>query len=157
MRRYLLFVFFSLFVFLDSCTQVELYERMQNISNASWNNQQEPSFTFQVKDTVVPYNIYVVIRHTNNYAYRNIWLNIGLQQAGDTMRYQPFELQLAGPDKWLGTGMDDIFEHRALLFSQPVHFSKAGDLTFNLKHIMRQNPLPGIMQIGIRVEPAKNL
>ena len=51
------------------------------------------------------------------------------------------------------TGMDDVYEHRALLFSRPVRFDRSGSVTFTLQQIMRQNPLPGVMQAGIRVEP----
>ena len=140
---------------LAACTEIQLYERTKNIDNASWQKSQVPTFSFQMTDTTTSYNVYVVVRHTNSYSYRNIWLNIGLQQEGDSMRYQPFELDLAGPDKWLGIGIDDIYQHRALLFPRPVHFNKIGQVIFSVQHIMRQNPLPGIMQVGIRVEPAK--
>lgn len=154
MRR---IIFFLLLVTgIASCDKVELYERMQNIKNAAWDSQQVASFSFEIADTVKPYQIYVVLRHTNEYPFRNIWLNVGLQQPGDTLKYQQFELPLAAPDKWLGTGMDDIYEHRALLFPQPVHFSKSGLVTFTLQHTMRRNPLPGVMQAGIRVEPVAN-
>ncbi|MES2646832.1 MAG: gliding motility lipoprotein GldH [Bacteroidota bacterium] len=153
--RVTVIAFVSLITTLTGCEQVALYERLQNIEKAAWSEQQVPSFTFDITDTTINYNVYVVVRHTNTYSYRNIWLNIGLQQPGDTVRQQPFELQLAAIDSWLGTGMDDVFEHRALLFSKPVHFSKPGPITFTLQQIMRQNPLPGIMQVGVRVEPVK--
>ena len=145
--------FVLLIAMFTSCKQVALYERLQNIKKAAWDEQQVASFNFDMSDTVSAYNVYVIIRHTNQYPYRNIWLNVGLQQAGDTIRHQQFELPLAATDHWLGTGMDDIYEHRAKLFSQPVHFNKAGTIIFTLQHIMRQNPLPGILQACIRVEP----
>lgn len=148
--------FVLLITMLTGCQKVALYERLRNIEKAAWSEQQVPSFTFDITDTTAGYDVYVVVRHTNDYAYRNIWLNVSLQQPGDSVRTQPFELLLAASDKWLGTGMNDVFEHRALLFSQPVHFNKAGSVTFTLQHIMRQNPLPGILQVGIRVEPARN-
>lgn len=147
--------FFLLITALYGCGHADLYERLQNIDKAAWSEQQVPSFTFDITDTAASYNVNVVVRHTNSYGYRNIWLNVGLQQPGDTIRHQPFELQLAATDNWLGTGMDDVFEHRAMLFSKPVHFNKSGPITFTLQHIMRQNPLPGIMQVGIRVEPVQ--
>src|SRR5215218_9012852 len=124
-KQSFLFVF-VLCLTLTSCKQMALYERLQNIQKAAWSEQQVPSFTFDITDTTAAYNVYVVLRHTNQYPFRNIWLNVGLQQPGDTLRHQPFELQLAASDNWLGTGMDDVYEHRALLFSQPVRFSKSG-------------------------------
>jgi gliding motility-associated lipoprotein GldH len=153
MRR--LFYFLILIVIVASCGKVELFERTQNIKNAAWDKEQVPTFNFEIEDTSKAYQVYVVVRHTNEYPFRNIWLNVGLQQPEDTLKHQQFELPLAAPDKWLGNGMDDIFEHRALLFPQPVNFPKAGTVTFSLQHTMRRNPLPGVMQVGIRVEPVK--
>src|SRR6478736_6813564 len=80
-----------------ACTEIELYERTKNIDNASSQKSQLPSFIFQIKDTNILYIVLVVVRHTNSYIYRNIWLNIGLQQEGESMRDKPFELALAGP------------------------------------------------------------
>jgi len=153
MAKQKLLVFIVLIVALSGCKQAALYERLHNIRKAAWSDQQVPSFTFDITDTTAAYNVYVVLRHTNQYPYRNIWLNVGLEQPGDTIRHQSFELQLAATDSWLGTGMDDVYEHRALLFSRPVRFDRSGSVTFTLQQIMRQNPLPGVMQAGIRVEP----
>jgi gliding motility-associated lipoprotein GldH len=138
-----------------SCTQVDLYERLVNIQAAKWSSTQTASFPFEIKDTAIAYKVYVVIRHTNNYAYRNIWLNVGAQQPGDSIKQQTFEIPLASAENWLGTGTDDIFEHRELLFKRPVRFSKKGEVVFTLQQTMRQDPLPGILQAGIRVEPVR--
>jgi gliding motility-associated lipoprotein GldH len=68
------------------------------------------------------------------------------------------ELTLAQADgKWLGRGMQDIREHQIPLTPQgsPVHFSKTGTYTMTLKHLMRQDPLPELMSIGVRLEKIK--
>jgi hypothetical protein len=69
------------------------------------------------------------------------------------MRTQAFDLPLAASDKWLGVGMDDIFERRVLLLPRPVKFNKTGSIEFTLQQQMRIDPLPHILQAGIRVEP----
>jgi hypothetical protein len=53
---------------------------------------------------------------------------------------------------WLGTGMDDIWELRQLITPQPFRFNRAGKATFMLEQIMRDNPLPEVLNAGIRVE-----
>ena len=152
MSRFLIFTCCVVLFTCTGCDKINLFERIQTIKGGNWDKQQEPSFTFDISDTTRDYRIYVLVRHTNEYAYRNIWLNIGLQMPGDTMKRQNFEIPLATADRWLGKGMDDIYEYRASLFPQPVHFSKIGPVTFSLKQIMRLNPLPGVLQAGIRVE-----
>jgi gliding motility-associated lipoprotein GldH len=97
------------------------------------------------------------VRHTDAYEFNNIWVNIFTRVPGDsTMRKQQLDLKLATDEKgWLGSGMDDIFEHRILITAQPEQLTKAGVYTFRLENIMRIDPLPGVMNVGIRVEKAR--
>jgi gliding motility-associated lipoprotein GldH len=100
--------------------------------------------------------VFIVLRHTDAYRYNNLWLNVGTQAPGDKTRFNKFELVL-GTDAtgWQGTGMDDIWEVRKLITNGPVRFNKAGNYRFTLAQIMRENPLPNIMSVGIRVEKAR--
>lgn len=143
----------SLFLGLFACKQNALYERMHNIPEAKWQRTFIPTFSFNISDSNAFYRVYVVVRHTNKYPYRNVWMNVGIQQPQDSMRVQQFELPLAASDKWLGVGMDDVFERRVLLFPRPVKFPHAGEVKFTLQHTMRLDPLPELLQVGIRVEP----
>jgi gliding motility-associated lipoprotein GldH len=72
------------------------------------------------------------------------------------MRFQRLELQL-GSDAggWEGSGMDDIWELRKPISRGPLKFNKAGKYKFQVEQIMRENPLPGIMSVGVRVEKLK--
>ena len=56
--------------------------------------------------------------------------------------------------RWLGSGMDDIFEHRILINPQPRPLRK-GTYTFTLEQDMREDPLEHILNAGIRVEKVK--
>jgi hypothetical protein len=48
--------------------------------------------------------------------------------------------------------MDDIWEVRKPVTKGPVKFGKTGTYTFSLAQVMRENPLPNIMNAGIRVQ-----
>ncbi|HMP93572.1 MAG TPA: gliding motility lipoprotein GldH [Phnomibacter sp.] len=144
----------AMMVAMQGCRQVALFEQLQNIKGARWYSAQVPAFSFEISDTTKAYNLYIVLRHTNEYPYRNIWLNVGLQQPGDTVaRQQQFEVALANAEQWLGRGMTDVYERRALLLPQPIRFSHSGTVTITLAHTMRLDPLPFIMQAGVRLEP----
>ncbi len=140
------------FLLATGCKQVELYERLENIPKAEWKGDYKPSFTFNITDTVSLYDVFITVRHTNSYAYNNIWIESSLQLPGDSLITQKLDLLLANPDGWMGVGMDDIFERRIKVTATPQKFGKAGPVTFALRQVMRQDPLPGIMQVGIRVE-----
>jgi gliding motility-associated lipoprotein GldH len=141
---------------LTSCKQVELYERLKNVPGGNWKAGEKLSFPLTIKDTTIGYNLFVSIRHSNVYPYRNIWVRMGLQMPGqDSVSYQDFELPLADNEKWLGSGLNDIYDRRVRLFGQPQRFSKTGTVNFTLQHIMRDDPLPGVLQAGIRIEPVR--
>jgi gliding motility-associated lipoprotein GldH len=147
----ILFILISLC--LAACSQTEVFEKNKSIPKHQWYYDLKPSFDFIIKDTTALYNLYIVLRHTDAYRYNNIWLNVGTQSPGDTIKYQRFDLQL-GTDAtgWEGTGMDDIWELRKSITRGPFKFNKAGTYKFSVAQIMRENPLPEIISIGVRVE-----
>lgn len=136
-----------------SCKQVDVYEKNTPIPHFKWQQNFPATGTFEIKDTLSSYNIYIVLRHTDAYKYNNIWLNVGLQAPGDTMFFQNLNLTFANDATgWEGTGMNDIWEVRKLVNGQPRRFVKNGEYKFSITHIMRDNPLPAVMSAGLRVE-----
>lgn len=135
-----------------SCTQINVFEKSSNIPGYKWQNNFAATGTFNIDDTIATYNLYLVLRHTDAYAYNNIWLNVGLQSPGDSLYFQKIDLSL-GNDAigWEGLGMNDIWEIRKPL-AQNKRFRKKGQYNFSIFQIMRDNPLPNFMSAGLRVE-----
>ena len=140
-----------------SCRQIEVYEKNTSFEGHQWKSNQPASGSFEISDTTVHYNIYIVLRHTDAYKYNNIWLNVGLQAPGDSIYYQKVNFNL-GDDAngWKGTGMNDIWEVRLPLNDKPRRFIKKGMYRFGLVNIMRDDPLHAVMSAGMRVEKADN-
>jgi gliding motility-associated lipoprotein GldH len=136
-----------------SCKPIALYEQTKHFSSQQWKSEEKASFVFELKDTTAFYNVYIVLRHTQAYHFNNIWLNISIQPSSGKSQIFRTNLKLANNTQWLGSEMGDVVEHRIALFSQPVALQK-GRYQFVLQHIMRENPLQGILQAGIRVEKA---
>ena len=148
-------VFILMFIVLiHSCTPpVGVFEKNISIPDHEWSSNFKPEISFEIKDTVALYRLYVVLRHTDAYGFKNIWLNVGVQSPGEKIYSNRINLLLASDDKgWLGKGMDDVFEHRALLENTPRRFLKTGIYKFTLQQIMREDPLEHVMNAGIRLE-----
>src|SRR5690606_34043495 len=99
-----------------------------------------------------PHSIFFVIRHNEKYNYNNIYTNIYVKGPGiDSVLKIQKDILLATNEKgWLGSGMDDIYEHRVTLGkAEPL---KAGEYTFTLEQIMREDPLENVLNVGIRIE-----
>lgn len=145
-----------LFVFISSCTKIDLFEKVTPIPQHQWESGYMPRFKFTITDTSSPYQLFIILRHNNKYSYNNIWLHLYTKTPGEpaATRVQ-YELPLATNEKgWLGTGMDDLYEHRIALtpFNGDFYFRKQGEYIFTIKHIMREDPLQNIMNVGLRIE-----
>ena len=139
---------------LSACDSIDVYEKTDTFSKHTWSSNNKLTFTFTITDTVVLYNIYAVIRHTDAYHWNNMWLSVTTIAPGDTVRTQQVNLKLGDNTKgWMGSAIDDIIEHRVLLTRYPVKL-KRGNYNFVIQQIMREDPLQNVMNAGIRVEKA---
>jgi gliding motility-associated lipoprotein GldH len=146
----------SIALFFASCMQLDRFEQTAEIKKHEWNAAAPAEVSFNITDTISPYNVFVVLRHTDAYAYKNIWLNISTLRPGDsTYQKDRFEFTLQQPDgTWLGTGLNDVWEVRTPLFSN-VRFTRQGTYYIRLQQAMRDEPLLHIMNAGIRIEKVK--
>lgn len=137
---------------LYSCTTIDLYEKTAAIPGHAWKSNFRPSFDFNIKDTSSSYTVFLVLRHNEKYNFSNIYLNLYIKGPGqDSAQKIQRDLILATNEKgWLGSGMDDIYEHRIPLTDAQT--LKGGDYTFTLEQIMREDPLQNVLNAGIRLE-----
>ena len=151
------FVFiFCLSIFFYSCSPIDIFQKTEAIPSQKWFYNYKPEFVAKITDTATRYNVFVVLRHTDAYKYNNLWIRLGSKAPGDTMRFQNINLTLSNDvNGWEGKGMDDIFEVRKNITPGPVPFNKAGDYTFSVSQIMREDPLLHILNVGIRIEKVK--
>lgn len=133
---------------------IDTFEKNVDIPNRAWSSSFRPEVNVDITDTISQYNIFFVIRHTNAYEFNNIWVNIETEIPGNrNINSERFDLRLATDDRgWLGSGMDDIFEHRILI--TPVRFPRSGKYKFRFENLMRQDPLKHVLNVGLRLEKA---
>ena len=145
------FILLTLYI-IPGCTSIDLYEKSVTIPRHAWENSFTPSFDFTIKDTTLPYKLFLVLRHNEKYNYNNIYVNVYVKGPGqDTAQKIQQNLILATNEKgWLASGMDDIYDHRIPL--GPEQSLKAGNYQFTIEHIMRENPLNNVLNVGLRIE-----
>jgi len=119
-----------------------------------WDVQQRPTFTFTIADTAARYDVYFDVRNASGYGFYNLYLKHTLtgptgRPVGPPLLHQ---MVLMNPKTGepLGAGAGDIFDHQFLALRQQ-HFAQLGAYKLTLEQYMRQNQLPGIMSVGVRV------
>lgn len=121
-----------------------------------WDKNKEQKLDFTIKDAQTPKNITFVVRNNNDYPYSNIrfivnFSNLKTKQVQtDTLNYI-----LAKPNgEWLGKGFGEtkeiLFQYKA-----KYKFPENGNYSIGIIQAMRNNALPGIEDIGVKIESAK--
>ena len=149
-----LYLILVLVVAITSCQTIDVYEKTATFSSHNWKSADKPSFTFEITDTASLYNIFFVFRHEDAYNYNNIWINMTVKSPADVVTARREFILGNNRQGWLGSGMDDIFEHRIAFNDKPAPLH-AGKYTFTLQQDMREDPLEHVVNAGIRVEKVK--
>lgn len=125
-----------------SCQDNTIYHSFQPVNATGWNKSD--TLLYSLPEAIIPssYQYEIGIRHKDSYKYRDIWLTINQ----DTVH-----LYLADSiGNWKGNG---IGEMRQLTFPVQLNFLPQDSIqTFGITHIMQDNPIRGIYDIGIKIK-----
>ncbi|MDQ0592393.1 gliding motility-associated lipoprotein GldH [Chryseobacterium ginsenosidimutans] len=139
-----------------SCNSSSEGEVIMNSVDNKWNKKSEQKFNLEISDPQNPKNIIFVVRNNNNYPYSNIRFIVNFtnlqnkKKETDTLNYV-----LAKPNgEWLGAGFGDTKE---TLFQYKLNyqFPAKGKYEISMVQAMRNDILPGIEDIGVKIETAK--
>lgn len=157
MRRLLcLPLLLALAIGLNACDQAQLYEKNVDFDGYTWSVRQKPSFTFDIADTTQRYDVYFNVRNASAYGYYNLYLKHTLTDPlGKPVSQLLHQMLLMNPQTGepRGRGTGDIYDHRFLALPNQ-RFRQTGAYKIVLEQYMRQDQLPGLMAVGVRVSRA---
>jgi gliding motility-associated lipoprotein GldH len=150
--RYLIFL--SLILVLSSCDQSRVYEKNIKIPEGIWDRQNIIQFEIQIEDTITSHNLYVNVRNASLYPMSNLYLFITTTApSGHSVRDTVDVILADEKGKWLGSGLGDIWDLQQM-YKQNVRFAQSGKYSFDFEQAMRNEKLPFILDVGLRVEKA---
>jgi gliding motility-associated lipoprotein GldH len=140
---------------ITSCDPNRLYETNTQIADQKWPYDDVKSYTVDVKDTTTRYNIYINIRHSFLFEWRNLYVLVGTQMPDGRKLDKRVNLPLCEADgKWYGSCLGDNCDIPVMI-QHDAKFPMPGKYVFTLREDMRSNPLEKIKSVGLRVEKAK--
>lgn len=142
-------------IFLVGCSTSNDNVIMNPIDN-KWSKKAEQKFKLEITDPQNPKNIIFFVRNNNQYPYSNIRFIVNFKNPDSkTAEVDTLNYILAKPNgEWLGTGFGEtketLFQYRT-----NYKFPKKGTYEVGVMQAMRNDNLPGIEDLGIKVETAK--
>ena len=153
------FIFLISLLFLVSCSGNVEFTKYKSLPDASWEANKNVSFEFDIKDTILPKNLFINIRNNKEYPFSNLYVITELNfpngnKVIDTLQYEMAD----NSGKYLGKGFTDIKENK-LFYKEEKVFPVSGKYVFNIHHAMRKNGeiniipfLKGIQDVGFSIE-----
>jgi len=135
-----------------ACNGDVVYERNERIPGSEWSRYHIPVFEVEITDTLNAHNLLINLRNTGEYPRSNLFLFISATSPVGAFTRDTLELVLAEPSgRWKGRGFGSVWQNR-FFYRQNVRFPERGKYTFEVEQAMRIDDLPGILDVGLRIE-----
>ncbi len=137
---------------LNACNNKVVFEKNKKTDPEGWHYLERVNFEFESQDTSALYNVYLNVRNNREYPYRNFIVFFETHFPDGRIFTDTIETNLALPTgEWKGEGFGNI-KSNSFHFRRDVWFPVEGKYEFFIQHAMRNEYLPGITNIGIRIE-----
>ena len=146
-----------------SCDKKQFFSEYKEL-DGTWKKADTLRFTFEQKDTVNPYHLFLNVRNNNDYPFNNMYLIVTMKEPGKkpTFTVDTLEYLMAKPDgTLLGEGFSDVKESK-LWYLENFRFKRAGKYNVEIVQAVREtgkvdgvSELKGITELGLRIEKIK--
>ncbi len=135
-----------------SCQTAVVYQDNQSIPISGWHYSDGIVFDAEIQDTLSLHELYLDVRNTTDYRYRNLFLFLEIEFPDNRILRDTIECVLADTrGNWTGRGLGHMRFNR-FLFRDDVWFPQAGTYRFTIYQGMRETDLGGIADVGIRID-----
>ncbi|MDR0834178.1 MAG: gliding motility lipoprotein GldH [Candidatus Symbiothrix sp.] len=140
----------ALLLFTACSQEEELYYQFRSFPYSVWDAQEEIRFEVPLHSVQEHYDVYLEVRNTTGYNFRNIWLIVDFLNTDGTLQTDTIQANLADIDgKWYGSGIS--MYDTEIPFQTNIQYPDSGICVYTIRQGMQENPLRGIADVGLRI------
>ena len=149
--RPILLMLITIMLLCCSCGNRTVYTEFYSLSTEGWHQDSAMTYTVAIDDSTASYDLLLVVRHTTQYPYQNLWLFVDEYMGNMLVHQDTIEAMMADDyGRWLGSGVNRY--ELPLLYDAQRRFNYSGEYTFRVQQGMRTDWLKGITDVGLVVE-----
>jgi gliding motility-associated lipoprotein GldH len=149
------FLFAAVLLCASGCGPEALYADSLGVNAEGWKSAEAAEFRWEVSDTVRVHDLYIDVRNDATYPFSNLYLFVDFTFPNGKTNRDTLAVELADAQgNWLGSGSGHVHDHR-IVWHDDARFPLQGQYAVRIVHAMRRDPLPGITDVGLRVEYAE--
>ena len=135
-----------------SCGPEPIFSDSAPVDPEGWQAEETIEFTWEVEDTIGTFDFFLDVRHDQTYPFSNLYLFLEFSFPNGRLSRDTLGCDLADVrGQWYGSGFGNLVDHR-IGFHRETRFPLKGEYGLVVRHAMRKDPLPGITDIGFRLE-----
>lgn len=148
MRSGLAFLAFFVLI-LIGCDRKAAFDVRVSPQAGIWTYNDDLVLNFEIVDTSIIYDLTLSVEHSRDYPWENLYVEIeNIFPDGDTLS-RPLSLELADKrGKWQGECSGSTCE-AIIDLQKSVFFPKKGSYQIRLKQHMRQDSIPGLVDLHL--------
>lgn len=140
-----------------ACNENTVYHSYRSLPDEGWGKSDTLFFQFPLADSIpTTLRLFAEVRNRTDYPYQNLHLVISHNLQDSTVwRTDTVTVSLAdSTGKWKGNGWGSIYQSEVFIRSvRPLH---PANYTIRIMNGMKDEKLPGLNDIGIRIERKLN-
>lgn len=136
----------------NSCSRhANDYSAFSTIGDDGWAYGSTFVYLPEIEDSIADGTLRIAVRHTNDFPYRNLWLEVTSQvmNPDSTLSFRADTVNMVLADaygNWLGSGLGSTFQKADTISPRYRLISGA---PVRVRHIMRLERVNGLEQVGI--------
>jgi gliding motility-associated lipoprotein GldH len=149
-NTFFILIFIATVLVVVACTNREIFFQYFSFSNAEWNHNSPAVFNVTIDDNTKVYDVSIMLRNSDAYPFRNIWLLIDRKAPDGSNHTDTISADLVTPHgKWRGSGLS--LYNLSIPYETDVLYPDTGVYVYAVRQGMQVNPLKGISDVGLKV------
>lgn len=133
-----------------------IYSEEQPFREQSWVYGDSLSFAFEVEDTSQLYDLFLTLKHGQEYRYANVYTALRIDFPSGQSRIDTLSLELADEQgQWLGDCSGQACERR-FIFLPKARFEQAGKHRLCFQQLSREERLPELHALALELYTHQN-
>lgn len=152
----LILYFFVSILFFTSCGPDFVINEEREILTASWRYEDLKSFDVSIDDISLSYNLHLLVTHSTDYDYENVYMKIHTHFPTKEKREEQITIRLSDKrGNWEGKCNASICKVKVFLL-EGFKFPEVGDYQFSFEQFTRINELKGIEKLQLQLFPVES-
>lgn len=136
-----------------SCNQNRVFEKhRKNFTDYRWESTNVCEYTPVIEDADAKYDITFALRHIYGFQHKSLNINIEMTSPSGETKSNDYNIQVVGDKReYLSDCAGDYCDLETLI-EEDFKFEETGTYTFKITHLMEDDPVQAVMEVGLIID-----